>query len=345
MADNSEKPVDLFKRYKFDASIRKKIHEHTLYSKPDNWHGLVDILEDWSIIFFFIFCTKYIFYFYSSLVLSLIFYLITICVIGARQRGLADCLHQASHYCLASNSSWNFFLGTFGSGYLIFQNFHGYKISHARKHHSYLGTDKDPDYVELKANGICGENRTSSNVKRYLLNLFAPTSCWKYLLYLLKHRILTKNDDLWETYMRVLYLSGLLLIFIYTNNLLNLLFYWIVPYVTTNMWIGAFIELLEHYPMIETAPRIDIFMSRNRLCGWLWNFFFGVHNENYHLIHHMFPKIPEWEFHSVHKILMEDAIYASLHQKQGWKALLKDVIEVDDNTINIWYNCGKLDTS
>ncbi|CAF4198559.1 unnamed protein product [Rotaria magnacalcarata] len=55
----------------------------------------------------------------------------------------------------------------------------------------------------------------------------------------------------------------------------------------------------------------------------------------------MFPKIPEWEFHSVHKILMEDAIYASLHQKQGWKALLKDVIEVDDNTINIWYNCEK----
>ncbi|CAF1190429.1 unnamed protein product [Adineta ricciae] len=98
------------------------------------------------------------------------------------------------------------------------------------------------------------------------------------------------------------------------------------------MWIGSFIELLEHYPLIETAPRVDIYMTRNRICGWLWNFFFGVHNEHYHMIHHLFPKVPQWEFHSVHLILMQDPIYASLHEKTGWKHLLKEIIEVDDLT-------------
>ncbi|CAF3263404.1 unnamed protein product, partial [Rotaria sp. Silwood2] len=72
---------------------------------------------------------------------------------------------------------------------------------------------------------------------------------------------------------------------------------------------------MEHYPMIETAPRIDIYMTRNRFCGWLWNFFLGVHNENFHLVHHLFPKIPEWEYDNVHHILMKDETYASLHKK------------------------------
>jgi fatty acid desaturase len=147
MGEDDEKRVDLFKRYKFDISIREKIRKHTFHFKPDNWHGFADVLEDWLIIYLFIFLTKYIFYFSSSFLLTFPFYLLTICVIGSRQRGLADCLHQASHHCLANNSIWNFFLGTFCSGYLIFQNFHGYQISHVRKHHSYLGTDKDPDYV------------------------------------------------------------------------------------------------------------------------------------------------------------------------------------------------------
>jgi fatty acid desaturase len=147
MVDNNPKHVNLYKRYKFDVSIHKRVLEHTLNSKPNNWHGFVGVLEDWSIIFLFIFFTKYIFYFYPSFLLLIFLYLITICVIGSRQRGLADCLHQASHYCLVTNSSWNFFLGTFCSGYLVFQSFHGYQISHVRQHHSYLGTDEDPDYV------------------------------------------------------------------------------------------------------------------------------------------------------------------------------------------------------
>jgi fatty acid desaturase len=32
-------------------------------------------------------------------------------------------------------------------------------------------------------------------------------------------------------------------------------------------------------------------------------------------IHHLFPKVPQWEFPAVHFILMQDPIYASLHEK------------------------------
>ncbi|CAF3302743.1 unnamed protein product [Rotaria socialis] len=211
-------------------------------------------------------------------------YFLATCVIGARQRGLARGLHEATHGCFASNQYLNFFLGTFCSGYVVFQSFCGYQASHVRNHHPYLGTDRDPDYQGLKENGICGVHRTRAHVERYLLSLLWPIASLKYFMYLIKYRIWTKDDDNRETLLRSVYLIMLTTIFLYSGRSSLLLFYWIIPYFTTHMWIGSLIELMEHYPMIETAPRIDIYLTRNRFCGWLWNFFLGVHNESYHLV-------------------------------------------------------------
>ncbi|CAF4799385.1 unnamed protein product [Rotaria sp. Silwood1] len=326
--------MQLFKRYHFNDCIRQQVFKHTMSQNKNNIYGILLLLEDWSIIFLSIFCSKYVYNnkFDSYFILTIIIYLITVCIIGARQRGLADCLHAAAHNCFASNKYLNFFLGTFSSGYLIFQSFYGYQISHVRNHHPFLGTNRDPDYISLKENGIYGEQRTNSNIKKYLINLFTPKSSWNYLLYLIKYRIFTKDDNMYETFIRMIYLTGLLTFFFYTHNITNLLMFWFIPYLTSHMWIGSFIELLEHYPMIETAPRIDIYMSRNTISGKLWDFFFGVHNENYHLVHHLFPKVPQWELHSVHLILMQDPVYANLHQNPGWRNLLKDVLEVDDRS-------------
>jgi hypothetical protein len=69
MGEDDEKRVDLFKRYKFDISIREKIRKHTFHFKPDNWHGFADVLEDW--LFIYIFNKIYIlFYFFVSINIS-----------------------------------------------------------------------------------------------------------------------------------------------------------------------------------------------------------------------------------------------------------------------------------
>ncbi|UJR17774.1 hypothetical protein I4U23_004672 [Adineta vaga] len=286
----SKKDQAAFKRYKFDEILINKIAQYTLINKTDNYHGPLAIIEDWTIIVLCAMISQYVF---NNIHLKFAWTFVdipVICIIGARQRGLAR-------------------------GYVIFQSFYGYQTSHVKNHHPYLGTDRDPDYQGLKENNICGINRSTANVKRYLRSLFLPSASVNYLLYLIKYRIWTKDDDHYETLIRCIYLGSLVSIFFHSGNILLLLLYWIIPYFTTHMWIGSFIELMEHYPMIETAPRIDIFMTRNRLCGWFWNFFFGVHNEQYHLVHHLFPKVPEWEYHNVHRILMQDSTYANLHEK------------------------------
>lgn len=84
--------------------------------------------------------------------------------------------------------------------------------------------------------------------------------------------------------------------------------YWLLPYLTIFQSITWFIELSEHYPMIKDA-KTNLHASRNRFSHWLEALFMSMHNENYHLIHHLFPKIPFWRLQEAHNILLKDVEY------------------------------------
>ncbi|MFP4338740.1 MAG: fatty acid desaturase, partial [Halothece sp.] len=105
------------------------------------------------------------------------------------------------------------------------------------------------------------------------------------------------------------------------------LLYWIVPLLTTSNWFGSFIQLAEHYPLIETAESIDLYLSRNRILSPISNFFIGTHSEGYHLIHHLFPSLPLWNMKKAHSILMQDEMYAALHQETGLNNLIKQLMD------------------
>jgi len=77
---------------------------------------------------------------------------------------------------------------------------------------------------------------------------------------------------------------------------------------------------------MKTTHKIDIYMTRNRMCSLLTNFFLGTHWEGYHLVHHLFPGIPSWRYKEAHQILMKDTVYASLNQEKGWSSLIKQIM-------------------
>lgn len=143
----SQSSTEAFKRYKFDAHIFEEVMKRTMKQTTDNWHGVLGVIEDWAVVFLFILLSEFVWKLDTLLTVKLMVYFLTVLVIGARQRAIADCLHQAAHQCLASNEKLNFLLGTVFSGYTVFQSFYGYQMSHVRVHHPHLGTLKDPDYV------------------------------------------------------------------------------------------------------------------------------------------------------------------------------------------------------
>ncbi len=312
-----------FKRYRFNPTTLRELRP---FFKLDNFHGLYQVLEDWFLIGLAIALSMGAWE-NVPIILAFPIYLIAVIIIGARQRGLANLLHQATHLTLAKNKLFNFLLGTLASGYLVLQSFTGYTFSHVLNHHPLLGDPElDGNYVRLQQNGMYGEGRCAENTRSYLKNIFHLATTLNYARYLVKNKIFNSHEALWERWMRLTYITVMIagVWFLGWGNLL--LLYWIIPFLTTANWVGNFVEVAEHYPLMETAPKVDIYMSRNRLFNPAWCLLLGVHNEHFHLIHHLFERIPFWHLKTAHKVLMQDEVYASLNQSQGFYALLTQIV-------------------
>ena len=321
---NNLRPERQIKRYRFDSEILKRVRE---CRHNDNYHGVIEWAEDWLVIGFSIYASLSAFR-YLTWPLALSIYLFAIFLIGGRQRALADILHQAAHGTLLKNKRAGNFFGTVLSGYLVLQSLTGYRFSHVLRHHSFLGdTMLDPDYEQYRQWKICGASLNAAAVRRHLLRTVAPGSTLNYVKYLLKHRILPHAEESLERILRISFIVVSTILICSSGYGPLLFFYWLVPLITTQAWIGAFLELVEHYPMIETQRTFDIYMSRNRRCSWLSSFLLGLKQyDGYHLVHHTFPFIPSWRLPEVHQIMMEDANYNSVNQVYGWRAMLQTIL-------------------
>ncbi|MCC3436794.1 fatty acid desaturase [Microcoleus sp. PH2017_05_CCC_O_A] len=161
-----------FEKHPFDPEIRKELRP---CFELDNWHGLLELLEDWSIIAGVTLVSELVLN--RHLFAGVVVYVTAILIIGARMRALADLLHQSAHRTLAKNKVLNFVLGTFPSGYLVLQSFTGYYFSHIKRHHNYLGDPAlDPDYIGLQENGLYHEGLFAANVRCYLIRIFHPVT-------------------------------------------------------------------------------------------------------------------------------------------------------------------------
>jgi fatty acid desaturase len=289
------------KNYRFADSI---YHQIKPLFKLDNYHCWLAFGEDWLVICFAIWISYCSWYFYP----------LTVILIGSHQRALATLLHEASHHTIAKNRTLNFIMGTFLSGYLIVQSMSSYRKSHVEEHHAHLGVpEKDPDYQFAISQGLYKQMDTKTFCWRYII---APLLLFKmpqYLKSLLTNRLLEQN------YLEVFAMVAWWLIIISVSVLGNLwqylILFWLIPYVTVFQIIGWFVELAEHYPLMDNY--VTLYMSRNRNSHFIERLLTGIHNENYHLVHHLFPSIPFWNIPKAHKILMQDPNYAQYDSQSG----------------------------
>lgn len=299
-----------FKR--FNKTILLQINK--LYNY-DNWHAVCALLMDYALIVLAVILSEYSYYFMP---LSLL-------IIGSRQRALATILHEASHGALTRNKTLGRALGTYFSGYLIFQTWESYKESHVYYHHQKLGTQLDPDFSFYKDSGIYEFHTRKSYFWKFFVSRLLFLNAFSSLKYLLVNRLLIKSNKKELVKIAIIHLLAICILD-YSHNLEWYFIYWLLPYLTVFQSITWFIELAEHYPMIKDASS-NLYASRNRYSHWLEHFFTGMHNENYHLIHHLFLAIPFWNLKKAHNILLQDEEYAAVNRNFGGIFLSKNSVK------------------
>jgi fatty acid desaturase len=304
-----------YKRHSFSLEIKREI---TALHELDNWHGILQVAEDW----FLIFGTSAISisaWQFLPIWIAFPIYGMAIVLIGARQRGLRVNNHQATHNALAKNPQLNYILATICGSWSVLESFSGFDDTHnsrERGHHANLGTAKDIDHMSVVSNGLYD----GVTVKYYLQSL--PLHTLHYLKFLFFNRIFNPRENFQERINRLLYFGAIVILFVNFGLGSNFFFYWIVPLFTTANWIGSFVQISEHYPLMMDSDPVDIYLSRNRILSPLWNIFLSTHQEGYHLIHHLYPKLPMWNMRKAHQILMADPVYAAIHLNTGMNALM-----------------------
>lgn len=241
---------------------------------------------------------------------------------GARMRALATLVHDSAHRTLAKNKALNWLLGTIGSGWWILQVRWAYRQSHVFQHHPNLGDEiKDPDTAQYVRSKLL-EEEPDHFVGRNLLSAAFGLKGLAMLPYLLRDR-LAPGPGVFSTIGGTLeYLGFLAFLAALSTGLLMLgwldefLLVWAPAYLLVFPSIGWLIETSEHFPLIWVAED-DLHTTRNRKGGPVERFFFGIHGESWHLVHHLFPAIPFWDLAKAHKVLMRDPAYAASERAYG----------------------------
>jgi fatty acid desaturase len=303
-------------RFGEDVNARMKALNHS-----DNWHAGLAWLTDvaWMAI-----CV------WACVAVTWWLYPLAVLVIGARQRGLSTILHDCAHGVGAADRRLQMVIGTVLTAYPIFQQHYAYKISHVFTHHPRLGNPQgDPDlrfFIEQKA------YETSSPrtyIRRVVLMPLLGTQTWAYLKYLVRNRYqMLKGGKAQDAPVvprrkRVLDRGGFWLFWLVVAATSwaqgwwpELLLFWLVPYLTSFQILGWYIELSEHTPLVRDA-NVDLYMTRNRKSRGWEKFLTGIHNDNYHLEHHLDPRTPFWNLGRAREIRLADPAYAAVDAVLG----------------------------
>ncbi|MGZ4122094.1 MAG: fatty acid desaturase family protein [Tumebacillaceae bacterium] len=266
------------------------------------------ILADWALIVGAIALSKF--------VGGWLTYLLAIAIIGSRQRAFDNLTHEASHNSLFKNQKLNNIMGSLFSAFPLFTSFTAYKDSHFI-HHRHLSEEVDPDLIRYKLIGL--DNPPSSGVTFTLKHILSPITMLHVPLYIygtLRSFIYSKETPIPEQLARLGYWVAIVSTAVYFGHGLDIVLYWIVPYVTVLQVIRYFAEMSEHAGLMTNQN--PLMKTRNVFGNRVFLKLVYPHHDHYHLIHHLFAGIPHYNLPKAHKILMKEPSYCEAKHCMGY---------------------------
>lgn len=212
---------------------------------------------------------------------------------AASLHGISLFTHEGVHGALFHRPGWNRALGAV-CAWPVLQNFAAYKVLHLQ-HHSDLGGGQDPDHYI---------NYTPRRWLVFLMNwgrLLLGYPAYITMIPILGWRHGTASDRRWIAFevASVFLLGGLVIASPLPGS--ALLHGWVIPMVIINTLVN--IRGMSQHTLLP-EPDHPIRGSRTILTNPVTTFF--MCNENYHLEHHLYPRVPWYNLPRLHALLKEE---------------------------------------
>ncbi len=260
---------------------------------PGTLRSLFDVVFDWAIIYVAV---------WAEYRIGAYIMVLTILIIGNRQRALGNLLHEASHQNLSARRNLNDWIGQFLLAPALLANFAVYRFQHAR-HHAWLGDPvRDPDYLP----------RVPHSPRHWFeayARMVGNASIWvgSLLGHLAGKRLsLTQRITLilwWTAH------ESVLCLLVGRHFALLFLAVWVTAKATVFHAITTFREMTDHYGL---KPGGIFQYTREIPDHGFTSILLHPHHNGYHLTHHLFPHIPYYHLPRAHAQLRQFALFNRL---------------------------------
>jgi fatty acid desaturase len=230
-------------------------------------------------------------------------------VIGTRQHALFVIAHEAAHYLLFDNRRINDLAGR-GCAMLQGLSMCTYRVIH-RLHHNNLYGELDPDTA---LHG--GYPRGKAYLVKKLLKDLSGLTAWKTYAYFLyaapglntatnvairpldDTSAKLKSDARNDRNMVIVFHVAMLAVMTWSGHLVQYLMLWVLPLVTVVQAILRLRAIAEHGATTDFSSPLTA--ARTNLGpAWLrWALF--PHNVNYHVEHHLYASVPQYNLPALH---------------------------------------------
>ncbi|NUN16582.1 MAG: fatty acid desaturase family protein [Myxococcales bacterium] len=232
--------------------------------------------------------------------------------IGSRQHALLVIAHDAAHFRLLPNRTWNDWVGNVLLAWPMFISVQGFRHFHGA-HHKYLAAEGDGNRE------LWGTHDKTGNVTKEWLypkstGALVGKILWRAagftgLFWMLRGIVGGFQFGMSPAAKaaRLVWLGIAVWLFTITETWLGFVVYWAIPYCTWHIAVQYIRLICEHS---NVPGRNEYSLTRTTQTTWFERLFFLPHHVGLHLEHHWYPSVPYYRLPQLHRHLMQRDSYA-----------------------------------
>ncbi len=251
---------------------------------------------------------------------------VALCLIGARQLGMAVLMHDASHHALFSDRKVNDWVGSWLAAYPTWSDLHSYRPYHL-KHHAHTWTEKDPD---LKLATPFPITRTS--FRRKVWRDLSGQTGLKFARFSFRRDF--GEEGTWRErcaralasprFRGMLITNGVLLVIASWIGHPALYLLWVGAYLTTNTLVTRIRAIAEH--SMTPDPSDELKQTRTTETSWWERLLLAPNGVNYHLEHHLVMTVPHYNLPRMHRMLRDRGVLDHALIARGYASVLRQAM-------------------